>query len=634
MLYLTVKTFKESRETKMIFLNNIGENFIEMAVLPFLLVMALFLSGRMATKSEVNRRFLLLVFTSFIAALLEVIIELFLTNKADQLYVKIYYVLVNINTFCLASYVAAYTGQLSKYFREVNFFTLCFSIVMPFVFGANENFYIMFAPGFGILFVLEAFILQLVYQQNYGNGQFIVMNILFILLIDAFVVQYIFRKDIPLVYIVATLMLVFTFFYMEAPTYRQLISAHGETEKAREKAEASMMLANHANQTKSNFLANTSHEIRTPMNAILGINDMIINALAESHDTETQQAAQNIRRSGNYLLTLINNILDISKIEAGKMDLYESDYHLWDMLMECKGYVIHKLNKKPNVSFSLKIEEKMPEHLFGDVMRLKQAVINLLDNAVKFTSKGGISLEVKSEYNPKNSTLNLIFVIKDTGIGMRKEDMEYIYEPFERANLIETRNVLGAGLGLPLVKNIVDIMHGKIDIKSEYYVGTTATLIIPQKISDKETFTVREYREYLESQQATEAKSAKSDKTEWPGAKVLIVDDTPVNLVVAKGMLKDTKVKIDTAESGEEALDKIKAEHYDLIFLDHKMPGLDGIETLKQAKPNAQGTPFIALTANAGANARNEYIKSGFNDYLPKPFKSTEMINILRNFLV
>ena len=552
----------------MIFLNTIGENFIEISVLPFLMVMALFLGGRMATKSDINRRFLLLVFTCFVTSLFEVIIELFMTNNATDIHMKIFYVLVNINTFCLASYVAAYTGQLSKQFREVNFFTLCFSIVMPFVFGAKENFYTIFAPGFGILFVVEAFILQLIYQQNYGNGQFIVMNILFILLIDAFVVQYIFKKNIPLVYIVATLMLVFTFFYMEAPTYRQLLSAHAETENAREKAEASMQLANHANQTKSNFLASTSHEIRTPMNAILGINDMIINALAESHDTETQQAAQNIRRSGNYLLTLINNILDISKIEAGKMDLYESDYHLWDMIMECKGYAIHKLNKKPNVTFSLQIEDKMPEHLFGDVLRLKQAVINLIDNAVKYTSKGNVTVEVKSEYNPKNSTLNLIFIITDTGIGMKKEDMEHIYEPFERANLIETRNVLGAGLGLPLVKNIVDIMHGKINIHSEYYVGTTATLIIPQKISDKETFTVSEYREYLEAQQINEAKSVKSDKTQWPGAKVLIVDDTPVNLVVAKGMLKDTKVKIDTAESGEEALDKIKAEHYDLIFLD------------------------------------------------------------------
>ena len=615
----------------MIFLNSIEANFIEFSVLPFLMVLALFLGGRMATKSEVNRRFLLLVFSSFITAFFEVIIELFMTNNVTDFHMKIFYVCININTFCLAAYVAAYTGQLSRYFREVNLFALFFSMVVPFVFGAKESFYTLFAPGFGILFVVEAFILQLVYQQNYGNGQFIVMNILFILLIDAFVVQYIFKKDIPLVYIVATLMLVFTFFYMEAPTYRQLISAHAETENARLKAEASMQRAKLANQTKSNFLASTSHEIRTPMNAILGINDMIINALAESHDHETQQAAQNIRRSGNYLLTLINIILDISKIEAGKMDLYESDYHLWDIISECKGYAIHKLNKKPNVSFNLKIDEAMPEHLFGDVLRLKQAVINLIDNAVKYTNKGSITFEIKSEY--KGATLALFFIIKDTGIGMKKEDMSHIFEPFERANLVETRNVLGAGLGLTLVKNIVDIMHGKLDIKSEYYVGTTATLMIPQKLSDKETFTVGEYREYIEAQQAKEAEAIHSTKTEWPDAKVLIVDDTPVNLVVAKGMLKDTKIKVDTAESGEEALDKIKAEHYDLIFLDHKMPGMDGLETLQHAKPHAENTPFIALTANAGANARNEYIQAGFNDYLPKPFKSAEMINILRTFL-
>jgi len=617
----------------MIFLNNIDENFIEMSVLPFLMVMALFLGGRMATKSEINRRFLLLVFSSFITAGFEVIIELFMTRDVTQVHMKIFYSLVNINAYSLASYVAAYTGKFTKHFQEVNFFALCFSVIMPFVFGANESFYMMFAPGFGILFVLEGFLLQMLYQQNYGNGQFIVMNILFILLIDAFIIQYVFKINIPLVYIVATVMLVFTFFYMEAPTYKQLLSAHVETEKARAEAEESMKRANFANQTKSNFLASTSHEIRTPMNAILGINDMIINAIADTHDTETQEAARNIKRSGNYLLTLINNILDISKIEAGKMDLYESDYHLWDMLSECRGYVLHKLNKKPNLNFSLKFDDRMPEHLFGDVLRLKQAVINLLDNAVKYSQKGNIIFEVKYERKGKTPDINLIFIIVDTGIGMKQEDMKKIFEPFERANLNETRNVLGAGLGLTLVKNIVEIMHGKLDLRSEYYVGTTATLTIPQKLSDKETFTIGEYREYLESKQQQE-NHVLSNKTEWPDAKVLIVDDTPVNLVVAKGMLKDTKVKVETAESGEEALEKIKAEHYDLIFLDHKMPGMDGIETLNHAKPLTENSTFIALTANAGANARNEYIEAGFNDYLPKPFKSNEMINILRTFLV
>lgn len=617
----------------MFFTSQIDENFIEIAVVPFLMVLAIFLGGRMATKSEVNRRFLVLVMTSFVTAFFECIIELFMSREVSSVHMKIFYVLVNVNAYSLMSYIAAYTGRLSRHFKEVNFFALSLSLVMPFVFGGNESFYTVFAPGFGILFVIEGFVLQLVYQENYGNGQFVVMNVLFLMLIDAFIIQYVFERNIPLVYIVAAVMIVFTFFYMEAPTYRQLISAHAETEAARLEAEKSLEHAKHANQTKSNFLASTSHEIRTPMNAILGINDMIINAIAETRDTETKDAAQSIRRAGTYLLNLINNILDISKIEAGKMDLYESNYHLWDMLSECRGYVIHKLNKKQFIRFSLKINDTMPDHLFGDVLRLKQAVINLVDNAVKYTVRGSIELEVKSERGRKEASINLIFIIRDTGIGMKKSEMGKIFEPFERLNLNETRNIMGAGLGMPLVKNIVDIMHGKLNIESEYGEGTTVTLTIPQKISDKEPCTVGEYRKLLETRQAKELNSAASNKKEWPDSKVLIVDDTPVNLVVAKGMLKDTKVKIETSESGEDALEKIKAEHFDLIFLDHKMPGMDGIETLKRAKDYAPDTPFIALTANAGANARNEYIETGFSDYLPKPFKSDEMLNILRNFL-
>ena len=492
----------------MIFLNHIDENFIEIAVMPFLMVLALFLGGRMATKSEVNRRFLMLVMTSFVSAFFECAIELFMSKEASAFHMKVFYALVNINAYSLAAYVAAYTGRLSKHYREVNFFALCLSLVMPFVFGGKEDFYMMFAPGFGILFVIEGFVLQLVYQENYGNGQFVVMNVLFLLLIDAFIVQYVFKRNIPLVYIVAALMIVFTFFYMEAPTYRQLIFAHAETETARVEAEKSLERAKHANQTKSNFLASTSHEIRTPMNAILGINDMIINAIAETDDNETKDAAENIRRSGNYLLTLINNILDISKIEAGKMDLYESNYHLWDMITECRSHALHKLNKKQYVSFSLKVDDSMPEHLYGDVLRLKQAVINLVDNAVKYTVRGSVVLEVKYEHGRKDTGINLIFVIRDTGIGMKKSEMSKIFEPFERLNVNETRNVLGAGLGMPLVKNVVDIMHGKLNIESEYGEGTTVTLMIPQKISEKEDFTIGSYRKFVEAQQAKESNSA------------------------------------------------------------------------------------------------------------------------------
>ena len=615
----------------MTFLNNFNEIFIELTMLPYLLVFSIFLGGRMATQSEINKRFLMLVISTFIAASFEAVIELFTDMNDSELYMKVFYALVNINAYSLMAYVAAYTRRTSQRFIELNFFALIVSLIMLFVFGTSEKTYMLFSPGFAVIFVLEGFVLQLLFQQHYGNGQFIVMNVLFILLIDSFIMQYLFAQNIPLVYTVATIMLVFTFFYMEAPTYRQLLTAHIEIDNARRNAELSIQHATAANKTKSNFLASTSHEIRTPMNAILGINDMIINELATSRDEESKKAAQDIRRSGNYLLTLVNNILDISKIEAGKMDLYESDYHLWDVLWECEGYTTHKLSRK-NVKFSLEVDEDMTEYLHGDVLRLKQALINLLDNAAKYTKDGIVTL--KASGVREGSEIKLSFVIQDTGLGVKEEDMTKIFEPFERANIVETRNILGAGLGLTLVKNITDIMKGEIKIESSYGEGTRVTLTLPQKIAQNEEFTIKEYKEYISSNLVQQLQEALNTKTEWPDAKILIVDDTPVNLVVAKGMLKDSKAKIETAESGEEALEKIKSEHFDLIFLDHKMPGMDGIETLKQAKNYAQGTPFIALTANAGANARNEYIAAGFDDYLPKPFKSLEMVKILKKFLI
>ena len=615
----------------MTLLNNLNEIFIEITMLPFLLIFSLFLSGRMATKSEINRRYLMLVISTLVAAGFESILELFTDMETSKVYMKVFYALVNINAYCLMCYVAAYTRRTSQRFLELNFFALAVSLIVLFVFKAEEKTYMVFSPGFAVLFVLEGFVLQLVHQEHYGNGQFIVMNFLFVLLIDSFVLQYVFDENIPLVYTVATMMLVFTFFYMEAPNYRQLISAHAETEQARREAEASMQRATLANKTKSNFLASTSHEIRTPMNAILGMNDMIINELGMTNDEESKEAAHDIKRAGNYLLTLVNNILDISKIEAGKMDLYESDYHLWDVLWECQGYAIHKLGSK-DVKFTLDVDDDMPEHLHGDVLRLKQALANVLDNAVKYTKRGSVTLRVSTSL--EGSEMKLSFAVQDTGLGMKEQDMTKIFEPFERVNILETRNILGAGLGLTLVKNIIDIMNGEIKIDSVYGEGTTVTLTVPQRLAREDLFTVKEYKDFIAAQQAAELHTLVSNKTEWPDAKILVVDDTPVNLVVAKGMLKDSKAQIETAESGEEALEKIKAEHFDIVFLDHKMPGMDGIETLGKAKKYAEGTAFIALTANAGADARNEYLTAGFDDYLPKPFKSLEMLKVLKTFLV
>ena len=613
-------------------LNNLGETWLEITMLPFLTVLAAFLGGRMAVSSEINRRFLLLIISTLASAFLEAMLELFSDMETITIYMKIFYALVNINAYCLMCYVAAYTRSISERLVNINFFALSISLILLFMLNSGEKFYMLFSPGFAVIFVVEGFILQLVYQEYYGNGQFIVMNLLFLLLIDSFVLQYLFRQNLPLVYTVATMMLFFTFFYLEAPTYRRMIEAQKETDEARLRTEESIMRTNSANKAKSNFLASTSHEIRTPMNAILGINDMILNELQDSSDNETRKASLDMKKAGEYLLNLVNNILDISKIEAGKMDLYENSYHLWEVLKECESFVDEKLNGNNRIKFVLDIDRNLPEHLFGDVVRLKQLLINLLDNSAKYTKAGSITLRVSGEHKSDDS-LKVRFVIEDTGIGMTDEDQKKIFEPFERANLLETRSILGAGLGLTLVKNIADIMSGKIQIKSEYGKGTSVTVTLPQQISHGDNITLGEYEEQMLTAAANAPavdETADDGPDTWPDARILVVDDTPVNLVVAKGMLKNSEAEIETCESGEEALEMMKENHYDVVFLDHMMPGMNGIETLNHAKKFAEGTKFIALTANAGSNARAEYISYGFDDYLPKPFKSTEMMRILK----
>ena len=609
---------------------NINEAFIEISMIPFLCILSAFLGGRMATKSEINRRFLLLIISTLIAACFEAVLEIFTGMRPATFWTKVFYATININAYCLMCYVAAYTNVISRRFTDIHFLILTASIVLLVLFGRDERLYMIFSPGFGVIFVIEGFLLQIIFQKHYGKGQFIVMNLLFILLIDSFVMQYIFRLNLPFVYTVATAMLVFTFFYLEAPTYRRLISAKQETEEARLMAEDSMQRAAAANKAKSNFLASTSHEIRTPMNAILGINEMIY---AEAKDDETRNASNDIKEAGEHLLNIVNNILDISKIEAGKMELYESDYHLWEILKDCEGYITGLTGKNPAIKFILSADPSMPEHLHGDALRLKQVLTNLLSNSAKYTLKGSIALNVSCEsVSDNNSAVILKFVVEDTGIGMRESESANIFEPFERANIIETRHIPGAGLGLALVKNIINIMSGRIDLESEYGKGTRVTFEIPQRIVRGDNITIQEYEDYMQNAANAETAAEDDGPSVWPGAKILVVDDTPVNLVVAKGMLKEFQCRVDTAESGEEALDLIAANRYDIIFLDHKMPGMDGIETLTKARDidgPSRLAKYVALTAHSGTGLRDEYISKGFNDYLSKPMKSDALRKIL-----
>ena len=631
--------------------------WIEATIIPFLGVMAVFLFVRYATNVEINRRFRLLAFSTFLAALLEVTSTLLIDGWGHRHIVNltirsIYYIVINLNAYHLMRYVEAYVQIENQKFDNFNRFLLGTSFVMMIlnlVPGIGGFFFTVATDGglvrgayntlwrsvYVLYFVSMAGYLQFTNKERYQTRfQYILMNALGLILILSFVVQYMWIKQVLFTYAVACIVLFITFFYYEAPTYRRMHTIEIELEAARLQTEESTRQTNAANRAKSDFLANTSHEIRTPMNAILGMNEMI---LKESKSSEIHQASLDIRKAGNHLLSIINNILDISKIESGKMELYRTDYHLWQLIRDIEEGNFETFRSK-GLKFVLEVDKELPEHLYGDEDKLRQIIMNLVDNAVKYTNKGKITMSINGKSEP-HSRVKLIVAIKDSGIGIRQDDLGKLFNSFERVNLNETQSIQGAGLGLTLVRYLLELMGGTIKAESQYGKGSTFTFELTQQLS-QEGFegTIREYEAMLEEEHEALTTIDSEDNIHFtcPEAKILVVDDTPVNLVVAKGMLKDSLAKVETVESGEECLELLKKNHYDIVFLDHLMPGIDGIETLNQAH-NIDGpsrlAAYIALTANSGTGLRDEYISYGFNDYLPKPIKSDAIKKILARYL-
>ena len=383
-----------------------------------------------------------------------------------------------------------------------------------------------------------------------------------------------------------------------------------------------------ANEAKSQFLANMSHEIRTPINGILGMDSVL---LKECHDENLREYAKNIQSAGQSLLSIINDILDISKIESGKMEILTIRYQLFSVLNDCYNLTKIKLQNKP-VSFIMQINEKLPSWLYGDEVRIRQIINNFLSNAVKYTKEGNITFELDFEEKTDEQIL-LVITVRDTGIGIKEEDLGKLFESFTRIEEKRNRNIEGTGLGLNLTKNLVNLMGGEVFAESTYGKGSCFTAKIPQKIADAKPMGDfgKRYQQYLST--------SDDDKLSFlaPDAKILVVDDVTMNIKVVEGLLKATKIQIDTAVSGSECLECVKTTPYQMIFLDHMMPEMDGLETLEHMKnladnPNAQ-TPVIMLTANAIVGAKEEYIEAGFTDYLTKPIRETELLEMILKYL-
>ncbi len=384
--------------------------------------------------------------------------------------------------------------------------------------------------------------------------------------------------------------------------------------------------ARNATRSKSDFLANMSHEIRTPINAIIGMNEMI---LRESKDSQILEYATTVEGSSKMLLSLINDILDFSKIESNKMDIIRVKYHLSSLLNDLLGMLLPKAKDK-DLKLELKVSEDVPNYLYGDEIRVRQVLTNLITNAIKYTDTGKITLSI-SHVMLNENTSEISFSVKDTGRGIREKDLPHLFSSFQRVDQHKNRNIEGTGLGLAISYQLAQMMCGDIKVESTYGVGSTFTLVLPQSVMSDEAigdfekqFNRRnvEHKVYKESFRA-------------PEANVLVVDDNEVNLKVIKNLLKLTGINVDTATSGMECIKLLGDKHYHLLFLDHMMPEMDGMETLEEIKMQHLDVdmPIIALTANATSGAREMYIDYGFQDYLSKPVMAASLEKALCKWL-
>ena len=417
-------------------------------------------------------------------------------------------------------------------------------------------------------------------------------------------------------------------FALETPDYRKLMKTMKELEIAREEA-------NIANSAKSDFLASMSHEIRTPINGILGMNTMI---LRDSKDPQIVEYAENIRIAGNALLSIINDILDLSKIESGRMEIIPDEYELFSIMNDC--YQMNRMRAdEKGLEMIFENDPYMPCAYYGDEIRIRQIINNLISNAIKYTQKGSVRLtvgfnkELPSGTEARSDRGTLKITVTDTGIGIREEDLNRLFRSFTRLDQLKNRHIEGTGLGLQITDRLVRLMNGTIEVTSEYGSGSSFTVSIPQTITDHRGMGDfdRRLKEHV---------SSGSEETaifKAPGKKVLVVDDLKTNILVFKGLLRGTDIAIDSALSGSEAVAMTENTKYDIIFMDHLMPEMDGIETLHKIRddrknPNCD-TPVVVLTANAIVGMRASYLDEGFAEYLSKPVEQKKLLDVTEEFL-
>ena len=618
--------------------------YFEAAAVCFLLILNLYIRLQYNNTSMQNKLFKRLAGYLFTAVLLDVITAVTISYSAhipnwlNMILNHAYFVSVlvleyHFLVYCMVGVcrrepkgvfyqICRWINIITNVILVINLFTGCVFSFSPEGEYVHGVLYYLFY-GVAVFFIICTTGVLLSEAKHFNRNQKISIVLYCIASLMGPFVQIIFPHVLFSLFMVSLgfMMLMFS---METPDYQQLTKTMNELANTRDEAEEAMGLAQAANQAKSDFLSAMSHELRTPINSILGFNEMI---MQQTSDTEIKKCTDNVQTAGMNLLSIINNILDYTEIEGGRLKITNVPYSTRSMLRDVLAYAEYGTDKS-QLELRTNIDENIPSELSGDITRVIQVFDNVISNAVKYTYRGYVEIVVNWTPDNDGSAGVLSARITDSGVGIKKEDLARLSESFTRLDIKKNQNIQGVGLGLSIVTKLLYLMGGKISIDSEYEKGTMVSFELRQQVVSSipagkisplgsgDISTDDGYKFYI------------------PDAKILTVDDNGMNRELFKGLLRDSGADIDAVSGGREAVSLLEKKSFDIIFLDHMMPEMDGIETLRVIKDrNLSDAPVIVLTANTVAGAREMYLSEGFDDYLAKPVTGRMLYGVLKKYL-